>query len=155
MTTRTKNIMSTKLVTIPIGTPLTQAFELMKRENFRHLPVVDIMNGIVGILSHRDLNYFKNPDHVPVEYVMSSPVVYISQDTPLRVAVQKMLELKISCLLVADDNEDAVGILTTDDLLGYLSSLLAAEPEEKAGLLNVMNLRTVGEIANQLSNAGI
>ena len=52
--TTVSEIMTTKLVTCPVGTPTSKAREIMSKNRIRHLPVVD--NGmVIGILSARDL----------------------------------------------------------------------------------------------------
>ena len=70
-----------------------------------------------------------------------------------------MLELKISCLLIADDRNAASGIVTTDDLLWYLAHLISEEKEDRARPNNLSydlsNLQTVGEVANEISLMGI
>lgn len=155
MITKTRSIMTKNLITIPMGTPLIEAYKMMATEKIRHLPVVDMMDDIVGILSQRDLNYLKNPEQLPVEFAMSAPVIYVAESMPLREAIAKMLELKISCLMVADTNDNAVGILTTDDLLSHLAAMLEGEHPDRTNILNIVNLQTVGEVANQLANVGI
>jgi hypothetical protein len=66
-----------------------------------------------------------------------------------------MLENKISSLLIADENEHAVGIVTTDDLLFYLAHLLDENKEKRFSVSSLLDLQTVGEAARQISNAGI
>ncbi len=52
--TTVAEIMTTRLVTCPVGTPTSKARKIMSANRIRHLPVVD--NGVViGILSARDL----------------------------------------------------------------------------------------------------
>ena len=86
---------------------------------------------------------------------MHNAPVFIEQEASLKSAIDKMLQLKVQYLLVSDENKHVVGIITTEDLLTYLSSLLSHESEEGSVLLSMMNLRTLGDVANQLSNVGI
>ena len=149
----TKDIMTTQLVTIPVGSWLSAAVELMSEKRIRHLPVVDPSGKIVGILSWRDFSHLEN---IPfrVEHFMKSPVEYVSEETPLRSAIFHMLEKKISALLTADESGRAVGVVTTDDLLWYLAHLLEKESTQHP-FSSIFSLRTLGEIANQLNLAGI
>ncbi len=155
MQAKSSAVMTSDLVTILAGSPLSEACDIMQRKRFRHLPVVNKDDEIIGILSQRDLNYIKSPDKIPVEYVMASPVVYVDQNSPLRSAIFKMLELKISSLLIADKTENVVGIITTDDLLWYLSYVLEDAKESRFSISSLFDLQTVGEAAQQISNAGI
>ena len=155
METQIKDIMTKTLIAVPMGSPVAAAAELMKEKRIRHLPVVDDMDVIIGIISKRDFTLLENLEQIPVEQVMSSPLYYIDQDTPLRSAIFKMLEHKISSLLISDENDDAVGIVTTDDLLGYLVQLLDKMSKDKSSALSLLDTQTLGEVARQLSLAGI
>jgi CBS domain-containing protein len=66
-----------------------------------------------------------------------------------------MLEKKISSLLITNSKEEVVGILTTDDLLYHLATLLKDEETSHEPFVNVTKLQTVGEVANELSLMGI
>jgi CBS domain-containing protein len=155
METQIKDLMTKTLLAVPMGSPVAAAADIMKENKIRHLPVVDELEEIVGIISKRDFKLLGNLQEIPVEQVMSSPVYYIDQDTPLRMAIFKMLDHKISSLLIADDNDDAVGIVTTDDLLWYLVQLLDKDTKENRPFLSVLDTQTLGEVARQLSLAGI
>ena len=87
--------------------------------------------------------------------MMNTDVEYIDSNVPLRQAILKMLEKKISSLLVSTSDETIVGIITTDDLLWHLARLLAYEKEDKGHFVTAMQLQTVGEIANQAATAGL
>jgi acetoin utilization protein AcuB len=154
MITAVKKIMTENLLTIPMGTTLFEANELMKEKRIRHLPIVDSKEEIVGIISQRDLHYVPDSKTIPVELMMSAPVHFISENAPLRQAIFMMLQKKISCLLIADEKDNAVGIITTDDLLWHLSHLLADEQEDKP-LLSYKARQTIGEVAKELSDMGI
>ncbi len=155
METQIKDLMTKTLIAVPMGSPVAAAADIMKSNRIRHLPVVDEMDVIVGIISKRDFTLLENLDEIPVERVMNSPIYYIDQDTPLRSAIFKMLEHKISSLLISDENDDAVGIVTTDDLLGYLVHLLDTNNKERTPFFSLLDTQTLGEVARQLSLAGI
>ncbi len=154
MITPVRQAMTKKLLTIPVGTSLFAAHELMKEKRIRHLPIVDAMDDIVGVLSQRDLNSVPESKNILAEWMMSSPVEYVDQSLSLRKAILLMLQKKISCLLIADKEGNAVGIVTTDDLLWHLAHLLADEVDD-GGFLSVMDQQAIGEVINKLSLAGI
>jgi len=126
-----------------------------EKKRIRHLPVIDEMDDVVGIISHRDLSAIPNSKNIPVEMMMSAPVEFVSEDVPLRQAVFLMLQKKISSLLISDEQDNAIGIITTDDLLWYLSHLLADETDEALKLLPARTQQTIGTIANEISEMGI
>jgi len=155
MPTRSKEVMSKKLVTIPMGASISTAMDLMKEKRIRHLPVVDELDDIIGILSQRDFFLLGQILDLKVEQLMTSPVEYVDENTPLRETILQLLSKKISSILLVDDNEDAVGIITTDDLLWYLAELMVKESKDNQSSLNVSNIQTIGQIAQTLSQAGV
>lgn len=148
------SIMSKKLETIPLGTRISAAQKKMVDLRIRHLPVTDEMDEIVGILSHRNVSVLQEAQALPVEFLMSSPVEYVTLDTPIRSVVLRLLEKKISCMLIIDKDDNAVGIVTTDDLLWLLADYLNEE-EEHLPVLNQPAVATLGEVIQKLSLMGI
>ncbi|MBK7961117.1 MAG: CBS domain-containing protein [Bdellovibrionales bacterium] len=155
MTTTLKAMTSSSLITIPTGSSLDDAQALMKEKRIRHLPIVDEENTIVGVLSQSDIRVGLMTQNMGVEMLMTSPVQALDQQTSLRLAILKMLELKISCLLITNNEDDVVGIVTTDDLLWHLAHMLKNEPKEDEPLLSALNLQTIGKLAHDLANFGI
>jgi CBS domain-containing protein len=152
-----KEMMSKKLLAIPVGESLSKAFKLMAENRIRHLPVVDKSDTIVGVLSSKDFPSFGDLRDGLVEFYMNAPVIHVRQDVALKKAVYKMLESKISSLIVTDENDEAVGIITTDDMLWYLVTRLEKDSidEKKSIFSRIFDLDTVGKVANQISLAGI
>ena len=154
MKTLLKNAMSRKLVTLPTGTSLSQAEELMLEKRIRHLPIVNKNSEIIGMLCDHQLVTRGDPFSIPVDYVMSQDFEYLHQDSPLRLSALKMLEKKISAVLICNDDQEAVGIITTDDLVWHLASLLERETNHVT-LSSIFNIGTLNRAADQISNAGI
>lgn len=156
MVTCVKNIMTNHIITVPYGTSLFEASELMKEKRIRHLPIRDNDTGVVGILSQRDLQYVPDSKNLSVELFMSSPVEFVDQEVSVQHAIFKMLETKISCLLVIGSGNEVMGILTTDDLLWHLAHLLSAQKESHLpSVLNALNAQTAGEVLNQIASTGV
>lgn len=154
MATLINTVMTQKLVCVYIGTSLFEAHELMKEKRFRHLPVLDLEDQIIGIISQRDLQFVPDSKNLTVEMLMTTPVEYVDTNTPLRKAILLMLEKKISSLLVMDSNQTIVGIVTTDDILWHLAHLLSEKPEEH-NEISLPDIQTIGVVANQVAQTGI
>ena len=102
--------------------------ELMDPGSFRHLPVVDDKDKVVGMISDRDLRNIKaaldvlheaiegEPGRVHVRDVMTTGVIELPPDASLREAAVKMNELKIGGIAVVENNKLA-GIITYTDIL--------------------------------------
>ena len=154
MKTPVKNVMSKKLITLPSGSSLSQAEDLMLEKRIRHLPIINKNSEVIGMLCDHQLVTRGDPFSIPVDYVMSRDFECLHQDLPLRNSVLKMLEKKISAVLICNDEKEAVGIVTTDDLLWQLASLLEHE-KDHVTLASIFNLGTMNRAADQISNAGI
>jgi CBS domain-containing protein len=80
----------------------------------------------VGIITDRDLAIkiaaHSYPLDTPVRRIMSSPLITIPFDSTFRDAVDLMNVKKIRKLLVVNDTK-VTGIITTTDLVNYLSGL--------------------------------
>ena len=145
-----KEIMSKPLRTVKVGTTLTEAQDVMSTYRLRHLPVVDEFSDIVGIVSQRDLQKQRGAD-VRIELLMSNPVKYVDQNSKLRPLILTMLEQKISCVVVRNGKDNPVGIITTDDILCYVTRLSENEIEGHRSLFEIFSLTTVNEVIKSLA----
>lgn len=144
-----KDVMTKKILTVRIDDPIEKAQRLMELRKIRHLPVVDRLGGLVGILSDRDLLRAASPegqraalavaDRKPsfgpellAKDFMSWPVRCVLESEPLRSVAEKMLAEKISAVVVVGADNHARGIVTTDDLLRVLITMLNDDPSSVA-----------------------
>ena len=88
--------------------------------------MIDEQSHVVGIVSQHDLV----SDLAPVELFINTPLEYLDETASLQRIIFRMLEKKISCVLIGHGKEDVVGIVTTDDLLWHLVYLLEKESEQ-------------------------
>ena len=113
-----------KLVTAAPKDSLTKVANLMERENVGAV-VVTQENRPVGIVTDRDLTmavcvHGTSPkEHV--QSVMTCPVSTIGKDDGVYDATQKLMEQAVRRLPVIDENGDAIGLVSLDDLLLLLS----------------------------------
>lgn len=121
-------------VTLQSGEMLDLANDVMTLGRIRHLPILE--NGkVVGVLSQRNLFHSalmtalgirlkerkKMFKAIPVNEVMSTPVTTVSPDAGLKEAARLMMEKKIGCLPVVE-NDTLVGLLTETDILRYVAA---------------------------------
>jgi CBS domain-containing protein len=154
MTATLNKIMTKNLVSVQVGTSLFEAHQIMKEKRIRHLPIIDLNDNLIGILSQRDLNYVPNSKNLTVEMMMASPVQVVEAEMPLRQAIFTMLEKKISSLLISSNQNEIIGIITTDDLLWHLAHLLNSDQKDLP-LIDISHKQTLGQIAQELADAGI
>lgn len=126
--------MTPLVVSVSPGTSVKEAFALMKKKGFRHLPVVKNGN-LVGFVTDRDLrrpqisdvfkewnDLYRLSDEIHVEDVMISDVVAVTPETDLVQAASILVEKKIGALPVVDKagSKALVGIITIYDFLKAL-----------------------------------
>jgi CBS domain-containing protein len=124
--TRVGNLMSVDPVVIDADAPITQAELLIKSYRISGLPVVS--DGVlVGVVSQTDLLNARsseligaNWERVRVRHLMSRPAVTVHLNTSVERAARLMLEQHIHRLVVVDEEEAPVGVLTSTDLLRTL-----------------------------------
>jgi CBS domain-containing protein len=114
---------------------LTLADELMRAEQFRHLPVLDEYEKLCGIVSQRDifrgaliraLGYGERAEaklleSVKVKEAMTREPVTIGPEDTVATAAARMIDKKIGCLPVVVEDGTLVGMLTETDLLRALT----------------------------------
>ena len=118
----TGTVMSSNLISISEDRDIETAEGLMKVNKIRHLPVVNANNELSGIISTKDVA--AAPDRrKPIKSIMTSPVRIVKKGENVKSVIEIMLKQKINSVLVANE-EDVVGIVTTDDLLKLLSQVI-------------------------------
>ncbi|MGO8987282.1 MAG: CBS and ACT domain-containing protein [bacterium] len=122
-------------ITIRPDTSFYEARNLIHEKCFRHLPVVDKNNRLVGIVTDRDireaapsdatllsiqeLNYLLEKLKVSSFMTPKEKLVTITPDTIIEEAVQLMRDHKIGCLPVLE-RDKLYGIFTETDALDHL-----------------------------------
>jgi acetoin utilization protein AcuB len=147
-------VMNKKVITISPVINLSDAYELMSKNNIRHLPVVD-GEKLIGVVTDRDLRLATSrlakksfDPETPVQNIMSHPVQYTHPSDPIEIATQIMREFKIGCMPVVE-NSKLVGIVTITDLLDAL--LLLTGIHQPSGRLDVRLPNRAGELARLTS----
>jgi CBS domain-containing protein len=126
--------MSHDPITIERGQPISAARRLMQTHHIRHLPVV-FEGRLAGIVSQRDLLRADtiadlDPTMVPIGEVMTKVVYSVSPKAPLRDVAGQMAARHCGAVVVVDDAQRVVGLLTAGDGLRALSSLGQGPPRQ-------------------------
>ena len=101
---------------------ILSASRFMKEEKIRNLPVVDNKKKLVGLITLREIieTVFKNPEKILVKDAMIKHVISVKPDTPLKGAIEVMLQNKFGCLPIVDNENRLIGMVTESDLLKTL-----------------------------------
>ncbi|MFN6971918.1 MAG: CBS domain-containing protein [Rheinheimera sp.] len=125
------SIMTKKVRVTTEDATLASLRTLFSEARFQHVPVIDSMHRLVGIVSVKD--YFKALSPVidsasdntidlymqsrKVRQVMTSPVISVSQDIGILQAAALLVERNISCLPVVDNQQRLIGIVSWKDIM--------------------------------------
>ena len=136
--------MSAEPITVDETNTLSTAFQLMRINNVRRLPVLNRDDELVGILTWGDVREGRPKKSKDMtlqqiwesrtlsaicdvrEFMSVNPVV-ISPTASIRTAVELMLQHKIGGLPVVDDDDQVVGVITESDAFRCLLSMLPKE----------------------------
>jgi CBS domain-containing protein len=132
------DVMTRKTVTLSPHHGFAEAVSLMADRHFRHIVVVDTAGKILGVISDRDilrtLARTTNWQTKDVSQIMTREPITVKRETPLVVAVAKIVSKRINCLPVLDDEGKVCGILTSTDLLKAYQKLLESLEKNRAAL---------------------
>lgn len=138
------DVMTRDVTTVFEENNLQDVLAILGPYHFRHLPVVDGKR-VVGIVSQRDLLKVTSQgmdktlaaqaretrllDQTFVRDVMNTNVLTTRAETSLADAARSMLDNKVGALVVVDEREELLGIVTETDLLRCLVHMLGAVSE--------------------------
>ena len=130
-------IMTTPVVSILMDEPIRLAGQYFKNKAFHHLPVINSKRQVQGIVSDRDFlqavsPYLNTPSETrrdtelmlrKVHTIMTRNPITISKDCTISEASGLLLESAVSSLLVVNDDQVLLGILTLKDIARTLANL--------------------------------
>jgi CBS domain-containing protein len=124
---KVSDVMVRDPVMVAPDAPCGQLSKLMRNRGIGS--VVVVKDGFpVGVVTERDLVHRvlaegRDPDKCDADQVCTKPVVGISIYADVDMAVDMMNEYGIRRLVVVDEKDRVVGILTTDDIARNLRSM--------------------------------
>ncbi len=134
-------------ITIGPDATLAHALELMRRHNISGIPVVEpgpagLPSPIVGILTNRDVRFADDPGQ-PVADLMTKSVITVREGVRPEDARRLLHHHRIEKLVVVDDENRCVGLLTVKDMEKATLHPLACKDAE--GRLRVAAASSVGD----------
>lgn len=157
-----KNFMTQNPICINVDAMISEAVEVMDTNHLHRIPVIS-NNRLVGLLTEGliskngaskatslsifELNYLLSK--TSIEAVMIKDVITINQDRFLEDASLLMFKHDIGCLPVVDDQNNVVGILTSNDVLSAFIQMLGYQEKGCRVCVEVKDeLGTIGDISN-------
>ena len=103
-------------VTLSKDANVGEALAIMKEHKIGGIPIINIDNELVGIVTNRDLRFEKNKEKSIIE-VMTSEELVTTQLTDLENAEDILQANKIEKLPVVDEEGKLVGLITYKDII--------------------------------------
>jgi acetoin utilization protein AcuB len=125
--------MTSPVLSLEAEASVAQAWAFIRQRRFRHVPVLDHSQKLVGILSDRDLlceaaglGTAHSPSK-PVEdasrligEIMTTRVLTASPDTEIRQIARVLFDNHIGTMPIVDEGEYLIGLITRSDILRAL-----------------------------------
>jgi CBS domain-containing protein len=127
-------IMSTNLVTVRHGEPISKVRELIREHGIHHIPVVSGQK-LVGMISNSDVLRVSfgaafntderavdaTLDHtMTIEQLMQKDPISVRENAPIREAAAVLVKGDFHSLPVVGEGNKLVGLVTSTDLIRYL-----------------------------------
>jgi len=133
-----EQIYTEDVITVEEDTNVGQVVNLLRKHSISRLPVLDDTDGLTGMVTRhdivdvvvRDMDKATTGDRsgeiervldMPVYDVMNSPVETAEPSDSVQDAVERMLEHDFAGLVVTDDVDHVIGIVTKTDVLRALT----------------------------------
>jgi CBS domain-containing protein len=130
------DVMTPDPETVTPEATISEAWELMRERNIRHVPVIKD-GALVGMLSDRDLLFAEAEDRTErgrstlagaVVAAMTSDVLSVEPDTDLSEVISIMLEARVGAVpVVRAGTRELVGIVSYVDVLRAAQDLFEEE----------------------------
>jgi len=114
--------------TIRPDASLGQALDLMTQKSISGVPVVDAKHKLMGILTNRDVRFAHNKEQ-KVADLMTSPVITVTNSAAPDEARRLLHAHKIEKLVVVDEEDICIGLITVKDMEKAETYPLASKDE--------------------------
>src|SRR5918993_4530872 len=130
-------------ITMTPDQTLAEALELMKTHRISGIPIVETSGRLCGILTNRDVRFAENPRQPVSELMTRDNLATVPLGTSQEEAQRILHQRRIEKLLVVDDDNHCVGLITVKDIEKSVAAPFATKDSE--GRLRVAAATTVGD----------
>ena len=138
-------------ITMTPDQTLAEAFELMKAHRISGIPIVEKSGKLCGILTNRDVRFAENPKQSVSELMTRDNLATVRIGTSQEEARRILHQRRIEKLLVVDEDNRCVGLITVKDIEKAVAAPFATKDAE--GRLRVAAATTVGDKGFERSQA--
>ena len=130
---------------------LAEALELMRITRISGIPVVEKSGKLCGILTNRDVRFAEHPGQPVRELMTRENLATVPIGTSEAEARRILHQRRIEKLLVVDEANHCVGLITVKDIEKSVAAPFATKDSE--GRLRVAGASTVGDLGFERSQA--
>ena len=138
-------------ITMTPDQTLAEALELMTAHRISGIPIVEKSGKLCGILTNRDVRFAENPRQPVSELMTRDNLATVPIGTSEAEARRILHQRRIEKLLVVDEANHCVGLITVKDIEKSVAAPLATKDSE--GRLRVAAATTVGDLGFERSQA--
>jgi len=138
-------------ITMTPDQTLADALDLMATNRISGIPIVEKSGKLVGILTNRDVRFAENPKQKVSELMTRDNLATVPVGTTEAEARKILHQRRIEKLIVVDEGNHCVGLITVKDIEKSVAAPLATKDAE--GRLRVAAATTVGDSGFERSEA--
>ena len=138
-------------ITMTPDQTLAEALELMGKHKISGIPIVEASGKLAGILTNRDVRFAENPLQPVAELMTRDNLAKVGIGTSQEEARRLLHQRRIEKLLVVDEDDHCVGLITVKDIEKAVATPNATKDGE--GRLRVAAATTVGDKGFERSEA--
>ncbi len=165
---KVRDAMTCEFKTVYEETPVSEVIRLLMTNNFNAVPVVDLTNHPIGMITQSDLisraqmpvrlgllskfdtaqveDYLKSVSRLSAGDVMTKPVITVLDNKRLTEAVDIMLSNHLKRLPVVDKDNEMVGVLARVDIFRVITITSSATHSESSPIAAIGDDLHVGSI---------
>jgi len=141
---KVKEIMSQPVIAVKDGTSLAEAARIMKDNNIGVLPVI-AEDKVQGLITDRDIvlravSADKDVTRTKVGEIVTKSVVTCRDQDDIETAAQQIADRKVNRLLVINETDNVVGLLSLGDL-----AFETADPALIGNVLTELSRRSINK----------
>ena len=163
-----KDRMASDPLIITTETSLKDALELIRSKPFRHLPVLDENDKLVGIVTEKSLVYAAPTPTTTlsvfeVDYILSrtkvgqiiqGSVITVGPDLPIEEAARVMVDHRIGCLPIVEDDK-LLGIISDTDIFrAFVEGLGGGSPSLRITIVIPEEVGSLARVTSQVADLG-
>ena len=138
-------------ITMTPDQTLAEALEMMEANRISGIPIVEKSGKLCGILTNRDVRFAEHPGQAVSELMTRENLAVVGLGTSQEVARRILHQRRIEKLLVVDDRDHLVGLITVKDIEKAVAAPNATKDAE--GRLRIAAATTVGDAGFARSQA--